>query len=340
MHIKEHVLLKPYTTFKMGGEAFYFAQLSSLSEVEEFARFAQDKNLPLVILGGGSNVILPEETLKACVGLIQIQGFEIISDNTQHVVVKIGAGEVWDEIVLRSVELGLSGIEALSAIPGSAGATPVQNVGAYGQEIADALVSLEAYDTKIQKKVALSAKDCKFSYRDSIFKQEAKNRYVIVSITIKLSHAAPQIPDYAGVKKYFEDKKIEQPSLSQIRSAIIEIRSKKLPDPSLIASCGSFFKNPIISSEAAAILKRDYKEAVLYPLQSGEYKVAAGWLIDSLGLRGRKFGRVAVYEHNALVLVNTDNATREELIEAVRYIQKEVQGAFGVALELEPEWIS
>jgi UDP-N-acetylmuramate dehydrogenase len=325
----------------MGGSAAYFADLNTVEDVEEFVRFSQEKNLPLIVLGGGSNIIFPDDReLLACVGRINVKGFEVLHDKEEEVVLKIGAGENWDDIVRKTVERGLSGLEALSAIPGTAGATPVQNVGAYGQEIAQTLLSLEAFDIEAKKVAELSKEECKFSYRDSIFKHEAKGRYIILSLILKLSKKSPQIPDYPGVKSFFEKKGIENPSVSEIREAIIEIRSLKLPDPKDIASCGSFFKNPIVEKGIADTIKARYQNAVVYPLADGKAKIGAGWMIDSLGLKGKRFGGVEIYPHNALVLTNVGNATRKDLIEAVEFIKGEVKAAFGVEIEPEPVWIA
>ncbi len=340
MEVRERVLIEPFTTFRMGGVVSYFAELFSKSDVEEFTRLAEEKKLPFVVLGGGSNVIFPDEgELKACVGKICIKGFEVIEENEKETFIKIGAGEEWDGVVAKSVELGLSGIEALSAIPGTAGATPIQNVGAYGQEIAQTLKSLEAYDVKEKKVVQFTNSECKFAYRDSIFKHEGKDRYIILTTTLQLFKIPPQVPEYPGVRAYFDKKSITNPSLQEIREAIIEIRSVKLPDPKHIASCGSFFKNPIVEKSLAEHIKAAHPAAAMYPTEDGKVKIGAGWMIDSLGLKGKRFGGVEVYPHNALVLTNIAHATRYDLLEAVGYIQEQVRAAFGVEIEPEPVWI-
>lgn len=341
MEIKEKILLEAQTTFRMGGSVSFFSELASIDDVEQFAAFAQEKNLPLIIIGGGSNVIFPDRgVLEACVGRMRIRGFEILYQNNTHTTIKVGAGEVWDEVVARTVALGLSGIEALSSIPGSAGATPIQNVGAYGQDISQTLVDLEAYDRVEGRVVTIPASDCGFSYRDSRFKHEWKDRFIILSLTLLLDKKAPSVPAYPGVGAYFEAKQIKNPSLGEIREGIIEIRKKKLPDPRVVASCGSFFKNPIIMQEQAMLIKKEFPGAVLYPMQGGMVKVAAGWMIEQLGFKGKIFGGIEVYPHNALVLVNRGAATRDELDLAVLKITEEVTKAFNVELELEVVRIS
>jgi UDP-N-acetylmuramate dehydrogenase len=340
MQIERNVQLLPYTTFKMGGDAAYFAKLSSAQDIKEYARFARSSNLQLILLGGGSNSIFPSEgELAACVGKIEIQGFEILSQNNNGAVIKVGAGENWDSVVERAVALGLSGLEALSAIPGSVGATPVQNVGAYGQEIAQVLIELEAFDLESGELTTIPASSCGFAYRDSKFKHEWKGKYAISSITLQLSKHPPQIPDYPGVKAYFAKRNIKEPTLRQIREAIIEIRRTKLPDPADIASCGSFFKNPIISKEEADAILAKYPQAIHFDVQGG-VKFAAGWMLDTLGFKGKTFGRIGVYPHNALVLTNLGGATRAELEVAVSAVQKATLEAFGVALVPEVVWVA
>ena len=334
--IDEHIVIAPYTTFRMGGAVAFFAELSSVSDIAELSRFAREKKLPLIVLGGGSNMIFPDEgVFSACVGRIVVSGFEIFEEDEHGATLRIGAGEAWDSVVERSVAMGLSGIEALSAIPGTAGATPVQNVGAYGQEIADTLLELEAYDREEDRMVTLSKADCGFSYRDSKFKREWKDKYIITAIILRLSKKPPLVPKYPGVESYFSVRRITSPTLLQIREAIIEIRKTKLPDPREIASCGSFFKNPIVAAEDAARLRAEFPELISYPMQDGRVKLAAGWLIERLGLKGSEFGNIAVYKHNALVLVNRGGASHKELGEVVSLIQQQARSAFGV--ELEPE---
>lgn len=334
MKIRHNVALLPYTTFKMGGEAAYFADLESVADIKAFAAFAREKNLPLVILGGGSNVVASDQPIPACVGRVAIAGFEAIAEDEENVQIKIGAGEHWDEAVSKTVGMKVSGIEALSAIPGTAGATPVQNVGAYGQEIADVLVELDALDLATGMVETIPRPACGFGYRDSKFKGEWRGKYVIVSITLSLSKKAPEMPRYPGVEAYFKKAGIQNPSLRQIRDAIIEIRKKKLPDPKDVASCGSFFKNPIVSAAKAEEIKQKYPDVVSFAQQGG-VKLAAGWMLERLGLKGRTFGRIGVYSHNALVLVNLGGATALELDEAVSAIQEQAREAFGVWLEPE-----
>ncbi len=333
----EHKNIAELSTFRMGGSVRYYIPIRNTLDLKQAISFAKDANLPFIIVGGGSNTIFGfTQELDVVLLHIQILGFEIVEKNTDSVLVKIGAGENWDNIVAKAVEMNLSGIEAMSKIPGTAGATPVQNVGAYGQEIKDTLVSVEVYDISTGEIKNLSNTECGFTYRDSIFKHEAKEKYIITSIVLKLSTQEPKVPDYPGVKLYFEKKGISAPTLADIREAISQIRASKLPDPKDIASVGSFFKNPIVSNKLASQIKEKYSNAVIFPLTSTESKIGAGWLIDTLGLKGKEFGNLMLYSNNALVIVNKGGATYPELIELVSSIQKQIKDTFGIDIEPEP----
>lgn len=337
VEIQEDISIKPYTTFKMGGVVRYFAHIKSLSDLREYISFSEEKKLPLLIFGGGSNVIFPDTgVLSVCLAHIQIDGISEVRNDGEHIYLKVGAGVIWDDAVLYAVSCGLSGIEAMSAIPGTAGATPIQNVGAYGQEIKDTLESVEVYNLETREVKVLSNQDCAFAYRDSIFKHEAKNKYIIISITLKLSKKPPSLPRYPGISEYFEKKGISKPTLSDIRNAIIDIRWMKLPRPEDVPSCGSFFKNPIIPKDHAENLKEKYPSMVCYGVDENSCKVGAGWLIDTVGLKGKSFGNLSLYKNNALVIVNNGQATKKELIELISYIQGLVKETFDILIEPEP----
>lgn len=335
--IKENLDLKNLTTFSMGGRARWFVAAPTIEELAQAYDFAVEKNLPVFILGSGSNILFSHPgTFEAVVVKIEIKGFEIVSETVDETTLKVGAGEIWDDVVKRAVDMNLSGIEALSAIPGTTGATPIQNVGAYGSEIADVLVSLEVYDLQTKHLSSLSKEQCLFKYRDSIFKHDAKDKYVITAITMKLSKGAPLVPDYPGVKKYFDERNIEHPTLQQIREAIISIRQLKLPDPKQVASVGSFFKNPIVSDDLYQTVKENYPEVVAFPQENGDYKISAGWLLETLGYKGKQIGNLQFYPNSALVLTNVGSATFGELTDLVDKTKAHVRQAFGIELELEP----
>lgn len=337
MLIREKVSLKYHTTFRMGPSTSYFIEIETTSDLKEACSFAKNKNLPVLVIGGGSNVLFKDEQeLNAVVLNIKIKGLKILEDTSEYSLIEIGAGEIWDEVVDFSVRQGLTGIECLSYIPGTTGATPVQNVGAYGQEISDTLVYLNAYETNTSEMCIFTKDECKFSYRDSVFKQESKDKYIITSIVLKLSKNKPKVPSYPGVETYLKTHSIDQPTLAQIRQAIIEIRKNKLPDPKEIASVGSFFKNPIILKSKSADLQSKYKNIPVFSVDATHDKIAAGWLIDSLGLKGKEFGNLMIYSNNALVIVNKGEATYKELQDLITYIKDKIQTEFGLSLEQEP----
>lgn len=336
MDVMTNISLKQYTTMKLGGEARYMATADSASDVVSLYRNARKENLPIFVLGGGSNVITHDEVFEGIVLLNKIKGFEIISETDETTDVKIGAGEVWDEVVEKAIGLGLQGIEAMSGIPGTAGAAPVQNVGAYGQEIADTLISLEAYDSKTDTIVTISADECDFSYRNSIFRDKEKGRYCILNITLRLNKAEPKPPYYASLQKYIDDNDIREVNLSVIRVAVLNIRSEKLPDPAELPSAGSFFKNALIEKWKLEELQKEYSDIPNYAMSDGRYKIPTGWLIDKAGLRGYRSHGMRVYEKNALVLVN-DSATGYDDLAAIREeIVQIVFDKFGIKIEQEP----
>lgn len=312
------------------------ATADSASDVVSLYRNARKENLPIFVLGGGSNVITHDEVFEGIVLLNKIKGFEVISETDETTDVKIGAGEVWDEVVEKAIGLGLQGIEAMSGIPGTAGAAPVQNVGAYGQEIADTLISLEAYDSKTDTIVTISADECDFSYRNSIFRDKEKGRYCILNITLRLNKAEPKPPYYASLQRYIDENDIREVNLSVIRVAVLNIRSEKLPDPAELPSAGSFFKNALVEKWKLEELQREYSDIPNYAMSDGRYKIPTGWLIDKAGLRGYRSHGMRVYEKNALVLVN-DSATGYDDLAAIREeIVQIVFDKFGIKIEQEP----
>lgn len=336
MDVMTNISLKQYTTMKLGGEARYMATADSASDVVSLYRNARKENLPIFVLGGGSNVITHDEVFEGIVLLNKIKGFEVISETDETTDVKIGAGEVWDEVVEKTIGLGLQGVEAMSGIPGTAGAAPVQNVGAYGQEIADTLISLEAYDSKTDTIVTISADECDFSYRNSIFRDKEKGRYCILNITLQLNKAEPKPPYYASLQKYIDDNDIREVNLSVIRVAVLNIRSEKLPDPAELPSAGSFFKNALVEKWKLEELQKEYSDIPNYAMSDGRYKIPTGWLIDKAGLRGYRSHGMRVYEKNALVLVN-DSATGYDDLAAIREeIVQIVFDKFGIKIEQEP----
>ena len=341
--IEEYVDIKDYSTLKVGGQFRYFTVITKADELPSLYAIAYDdgkyKNIPIFVLGGGSNIVFSDGVLNVIALKIEIKGFEIINETPEYIDIKVGAGENWDNFVRKTVVMNLVGIEALSFIPGTVGASPVQNIGAYGSEVNDTIVEVEVFDIEKREFSKISNTNCKFGYRDSIFKNEAKGRYIITAVTYRLSKSLPTIPKYPGVAKYFEDMEIVTPTLSQIRDALIYIRKEKLPDPGVFPNVGSFFKNPIVLNTVADKIKIDFLNSKFFYFDENHTKVPAGWLIENAGLKGKSFGSVSVYDKNALVLVNTADATFEDIIKTRNEIIKIVKDKFGIELEQEPEII-
>lgn len=341
LEVQSNVPVKDLTSFKIGGKAKFFAVANNVDDIREAVDRAVQENTKLVVIGSGSNIIFSDDFLDLFVLKLEMFGFEVVDDNEDYSLIKIGASENWDEIVEKSVGLGLSGIEAMSAIPGTVGATPVQNVGAYGQEIKDTLIEVEVLDTTDKSIKTLSNSDCGFRYRDSIFKNEEKGRYIILHITLKLSKHPPLLPRYPGVEKYFSEKGITNSSLRDIRNAIIDIRRSKLPDPSVIPNCGSFFENPIIDSVLVQGIKENFPDMKYFELADGRVKVPAGWLVEKAGFKGQVIGNgnIKVHDDNALVLTNNGGASFSDLLLAKEEIIGKVKEMFGIELEMEPNII-
>ncbi len=339
VNIKENVNIKGYSTFKVGGSFRYFTVVQSVGDLMEAISFSKEKGVKLFVLGGGSNVIFSDGIVDVLALKMEIEGFEIVNETNAYVDIKVGAGVVWDKFVERVVDMGLCGVEAMSFIPGTVGAGPIQNVGAYGSEVKDVMESVEVLDIESREIKTILNVDCKFGYRDSIFKNEARGKYIITNVTYRLSKSIPSIPKYPGVIKYFEDREITNPTLKEIRDAIISIRKEKLPDPREIPNTGSFFKNPIVSNEVAERIKIDFPDAKFFPVDESHTKVPAGWLIENVGLKGESFGNVSVYNKNALVLVNNGSANFEDVIKARTQVIRAVKERFGITLEQEPEII-
>ena len=332
------VPLSELSTFRIGGKAREVVTVDSAADLHELF-ISLKEGEKWFILGGGSNVVFPDGDCDATFIRFSPKGIQT-EENESGIFVTAGAGVVWDDLVAYTVESGFSGLEALSAIPGSVGATPIQNVGAYGAEIKDTLVSVQAFDTQTKELVMFTNADCNFAYRDSMFKHEGKGQYIITEVTFGLSRAKPTAPNYPGVADYFAGRNIYSPTLAEIREAIIAIRANKLPDPKQTASVGSFFKNPIIAKEIADALKAKHSTLAVFPVDETRSKVGAGSLIDTLGWKGKSFGSVSIYKNNALVLVNEGGATRAQLSTTVNEIIAAVKEAYDITLEPEPELIN
>ena len=336
MDVHANIPLKNFTTIKLGGPARFIGEAHSTDDVIALYHQAKSQNLPVFVLGGGSNVVVRDEGFDGFIIRVLIPGFDIINDDINTTIIKIGAGESWDKTVERSVEMNLSGIESMSSIPGMVGAAPVQNVGAYGQEIAETLQSLEAYDSQTDQIVTLQNADCGFSYRDSIFRGAQKGRYIITSITLKLSKTLPQPPFYDALQKYFDEHNTHNFTQDTVRQAVTAIRAYKLPDPTLLPNAGSFFKNIIVEDWKLNELRKDFPDIPAYDMAEGKFKLSTGWLIEQTGLKGKVLHGIKVHDKNALVLINESATSYSDLAKAREEIIDAVRNKFGVQIEQEP----
>ncbi|MEP6710726.1 MAG: UDP-N-acetylmuramate dehydrogenase [Candidatus Saccharibacteria bacterium] len=336
MDIHTNIPLKNYTTMRLGGPARFMGEAFSADDVAEIYHNAKAQNLPVFILGGGSNVVAHDDGYSGIVVRNRIPGFEVLSEDEVSVTIKIGAGENWDSVVKRAVDMNLSGIETMSAIPGTTGAAPVQNVGAYGQEIADTLVSLEAYDSQTDRFVILENSDCGFSYRHSIFRGDEAGHYVITSITLKLRRSPMQPPFYEALQEYFDTKAMTIFTPQIIRDAVIAIRHDKLPDPVERPNNGSFFKNSVVEDWQLKDLRKTYPDIPAYDLGNGSYKIPTGWLIEQAGFKGKLLHGIRVHDKNALVLINESASSYSDLAAARDEIIGTVRDMFRITITQEP----
>lgn len=332
--------IKHYSSFKMGGKPHDLVEVTTETELRNTILESKKSNIPFHILGKGTNTIFHHERINKLIIVNSIPHIDTIGDKDDYSIIRIGAGVHWDDVVKFTVDNNLSGIEAMSAIPGSTGAAPVQNIGAYGQEIKDTIEQVRVYDTEKDIFIMLSNSDCKFSYRDSIFKQNP-NKYIITYVYLKLSKSTPQLPNYPGVKEHFEkhNLNLETPSLIDIRNAIIEIRKSKLPDPSIVPNCGSFFKNAIVCKEHFDAIQKNYPNIPHFPTGHHDgkelIKIPTGWLLEQAGFKDKRFGNFKTHDKNALVMTHIGNGTLDELKSVVKEIQNKVKEMFGVEIEME-----
>ncbi len=336
MDVHTNIPLKNYLTMKLGGSARFMTTVTSSDELAAACKNATAQGIRFFILGGGSNVIARDEGFDGIVIRNRILGFEIIADDSASTTVKLGAGENWDEMVAKLTGMGLTGVEAMSAIPGTVGAAPVQNVGAYGQEIADTLVSLEAYDSVSDKLVTLQNADCGFAYRHSIFRGDQAGRYGITSITIRLYKSSPQPPFYEALQKYLDENGITLYTPTAIRDAVTAIRKDKLPDPKLLPNTGSFFKNAIIEKWQLDELHKTWPDMPSFDLGEKQAKIPTGWLIEQAGLKGQVLHGMKIHDKNALVLINESASSYSDLAAARSEIIAKVRDTFRIQIEQEP----
>ena len=341
MNVRQNVPLRDHSTMRLGGAAAYLTDIADRHEVPEAVAWATSHNLPLIMIGIGSNIVWSDKGFPGLVLVNKIMGYEQQDEDSENTYITIKSGENWDVIVKRTVEQGLTGIEALSLIPGTVGATPVQNVGAYGQEIADTLVSIEAYDTQQKQFVTIPKTDCAFGYRTSRFKTTDKGRFLITGLTLHLWRSSPAPPFYASVQTYFTIHNITNLTPQALRNAVIAIRTAKLPDPAIVANTGSFFANPIVDDATFLQLQTDFPEIVHWNTSDGQVKLSAAWLIEQAGFKDAHDSEtgMATWPKQALVLINEHAKSTADLLRFKQKIVDKVQTMFGIALLQEPELI-
>ena len=324
--------LRPYNTFGISVIAENFAKFSTIDELKQLLEAS--KSQPRLILGGGSNILL-KNNVPGFVLKNDLKGIEVVNQDEKNVLVKAGAGEIWHDFVLWSLDQNLGGIENLSLIPGSVGAAPMQNIGAYGVEIKDVFDSLEAVDVESGELKVFTSQDCEFGYRESVFKRNLKGKYIITSVTLRLNRRHQLNTSYGAIEQKLQEKGITDPSIRDVSNAVIEIRQSKLPDPAKIGNSGSFFKNPVISKAQFEALKAKYPDVANYPVDEENVKVAAGWLIDQAGWKGKTYDNYGVHKNQALVLVNYGGAKGEDIYQLSEDILQAVKEKYGITLERE-----
>ncbi|WP_431483908.1 UDP-N-acetylmuramate dehydrogenase [Pseudomonas solani] len=332
--VSESVSLKPFNTFGVEVRARLFAEAHDDAEVREALALASARGIPLQVIGGGSNLLLTAD-VDALVLRMASRGLRLLGDDGEQVLVEAEAGEPWHPFVLWTLEQGLAGLENLSLIPGTVGAAPMQNIGAYGVEIKDVFAGLTAMDRLSGELRDFSLEECAFGYRDSLFKREV-GRWLILRVRFKLSRALSLHLDYGPVRQRLQEQGVDAPTALDVSRAICSIRSEKLPDPAQLGNAGSFFKNPLVPAGLAERLRGEHADLVAYPQADGQVKLAAGWLIERAGWKGYRDGDAGVHRLQALVLVNYGAATGLQLLDLAQRIQANVAERFGVALEMEP----
>jgi len=336
----EQVLLSTHTTLQVGGPALYFAEAKTVADLEAAVSFAEQKKLPLLVMGGGSNLLVPDAGFKGVVVKVGIMGRTYQEQGEGLVELTVGAGEDLDQVIEESVERGLWGLENLSSIPGTVGATPVQNVGAYGVEVKDLLVKVTAFNLATKTLKDFTTEACQFAYRDSFFKSKAGQSYVIISVNFLLNKKINPKISYADLKNIFTSaENILHPR--EVRGAVINIRANKFPNWRVVGTAGSFFKNPIIKKSEAEALRARYPGLPVYPLGPTAAKVSLGYILDKVAnLKGFRVGQVGLYKDQALVLINHGGATAQEIISFVKIVSAKVEELTGIKIEPEVRFVS
>jgi len=339
MNVSQNVSLAAYSGMGLGGVAAFLTEVRTRMELLEALSWAQQRQLPVLMIGKGSNIVWRDAGFQGLIVVDKIERYEVFQEDETNVYLTVGGGEVWDSVVERSVQAGLTGIEMLSLIPGTTGATPVQNVGAYGQEIADVLVSVEAFDTQVRDFVTIPASDCGFGYRTSRFKSVDRGRFYISGLTLHLTKGNPVPPFYGGLQTYLETNRITDFTPAMVRQAVIAIRSAKLPDPAVVHNNGSFFANPVIPESQFADWKGDYDQVPHWSAEEGSVKLSAAWLIEQVGFKDFHDSEtgMATWPNQSLVLVNEHARSTADVLAFKQKIIDAVKLKFNISLQQEPE---
>ena len=334
MDIIENYSLKLYNTFGIEAKAKYFADVSTINDLRKVLVFRRQKDLPILFIGGGSNMLFVDD-FPGIVLKLNLKGIEILKEDNDYVYVKSQGSENWHHFVEWTLEHDFGGLENLSLIPGNVGTAPMQNIGAYGVEVKDYIVEVQTLELETGNERIFTNEECHFGYRESVFKNELRGQYVLVAVTFKLTKQNHQLHvDYGAIKTELDSEQIINPTIQDISRAVIKIRESKLPDPSQIGNSGSFFKNPVISNDEFAEIEKNHPQIAHYKTDSG-IKLAAGWLIEQAGWKGKRFGDAGVHDKQALVLVNYGNATGKEIYDLSEQIIEDVKAKYGVTLERE-----
>lgn len=337
MNILENISLKPYNSFGIDKKARFFVTAKDINELKSALSWAKDQNIKVILLGGGSNILLTQD-LNALVIKIELKSVELVKEDIDHFWVEVGSGENWHEFVMTAIQNNWAGIENLSLIPGTVGASPMQNIGAYGVEIKDVFSSLKAVNRETLETEIFNAEECGFGYRESVFKTSLKGNYVITSVIFKLNRNPEFQLSYGAIQETLDQNTEEEITIKRISEAVIQIRQSKLPDPKKIGNSGSFFKNPIIETELHHQLKSYYPTIPGYADAKG-IKVPAAWLIEQCGWKGKRFGEIGVHDKQPLVLVNYGNGDGKAIQDLAQQIIQSVTDKFGIVLEPEVNFL-
>ena len=333
MKIVNDFPLKKLNTFGINVKAKYFTELNTIEEAQKFIR-KHKKFEEKLVLGGGSNLLFTRD-FDGIIIKVSIGGIHVVKEDADHFWIKAGAGGVWHDLVESCIKANFGGIENLSLIPGTVGAAPIQNIGAYGVELKDTFEGLEALDLKSGEKQYFKTHECKFRYRDSIFKSELRDQFLITNVLLRLTKNPVVFTDYGTIRDMLDKAEIANPSIRDVSNTIIKIRQSKLPDPDKVGNAGSFFKNPVVAKEVSIDLQKAHKDIPSYEQPEGFVKIPAAWLIDKCNFKGVTYNDAAVHTEQPLVLINRKNAKGQDIVELSKKIQQKVHNKFGISLEPE-----